>query len=90
MRLTPKILVLSRLETGLGVAVGVAGFLTIVDEGGRLGKARILGCVDMVFGGPFVVRSWSVVAGLNVEGCRSFRRRQPLVLISYLIVANWI
>jgi hypothetical protein len=54
------------------VAVGVAGFLTIVDEGGRLGKARILGCVDMVFGGPFVVRSWFVVGGLNVEGCRSF------------------
>jgi hypothetical protein len=35
--------------------------------------------------GAVVVRC----GALNAKGCRSFRRRQPLVLISYLIVANW-
>jgi hypothetical protein len=33
----------------------------------------------VVFCGLFVVHWWFVVDGLNVEGCRSFRRRQPLV-----------
>jgi hypothetical protein len=36
----------------------------------------------------FVVGLWSVVDGLNAEGRRSFRWRQPLVLISNLIVLN--
>jgi hypothetical protein len=45
--------------------------------------------LDMVFG----VHLWCVLGSLwtlNAKSRRSFRRRQPLVLISYLIVANWI
>jgi hypothetical protein len=45
-------------------------------------------CVPWCFAGLVVVRWWCFVDGLNAKGCRSFRRRQPFVLISYLIVAN--
>jgi hypothetical protein len=37
----------------------------------------------------FVVRLRFGVDGLNAKGCRGFRRLQPLVLISNLIVPNW-
>jgi hypothetical protein len=40
--------------------------------------------------GPFVARWWSVVGVKIGRAAAAFRRRQPLVSISYLIVANWI
>jgi hypothetical protein len=74
MRVAPKILVLCGLE---------------VEADMPRREAEILGarglCFLWSFRGEFVVRC----GRLNAKGCRGFRRRQPCILISTLIVAGW-